>query len=163
MEPEHLGRAAPRNDSTRPPPTALRPSFRICEIPSNVIESGIRCAHVGLKCRRQHIQEQEGGMKSISSKLKWNCAGFGLPSPVSHLAFQQEDREMFPLSLMCCNVWHLQWIKLPRRNFTCWSLRWQMSHEKVSADASGGLPASTAQISPCLDVPHTGVLMDMSH
>ena len=67
---------APRNDPAQPQ------SLRFYELKSNVIESGMMgCAHGGLKCRKQHVQEQEAGVKSISSKFKWNRTQAGHPTP----------------------------------------------------------------------------------
>lgn len=132
MECEHVGRAAPENNFTHPQ-SLLGPAFRIYEIPSNVIESGMSCAHGGPEMPKAAHLRRVRRNEIYFQQVKVELCLLRPPHPLSHLAFQQENHDIFPISLICCNVWHLQWIKLPCRNLGCWSPRRQMSQEEVRA------------------------------
>lgn len=141
-------RQAQRNDST-PPPSLLGPSFRIYEISSHVIESGMNCAHDGPGMPKAAHLGTERRNEIYFQQVKVQLCWLRAPHPLSTQPVkQQENHDISPISLMCCHVWHLQWIKSPCRNFGCWSLRRQMAQEDISANPHGGLPASSPQPGP---------------
>lgn len=142
-------RQAQRNDSTHPPPISLSPilqnlwNIKPCNWIWNELCPWWTWNAEGGTFRNR--KENEIYFQQVKVQLRWLRA----PHPLSTQPVkQQENHDISPISLMCCYVWHLQWIKSPCRNFGCWSLRRQMAQEDISANPQGGLPASSPQPGP---------------
>lgn len=112
------------------PQSLLGPSFRIYEISSHVIESGMSCAHGGPGMPKAAHLGTERRNEIYFQQVKVELCWLRPPHPLSTQPLKQQENHDIPLvSLMRCHVWHLEWIKSPCRNFGCWSLRRQMAQE----------------------------------